>query len=176
MPVFKAYDVRGSYPAEIDESLAERLGGAVVRFLKARRIAVGRDVRLSAPSIAAAVAKGAGCEVVDIGLCTTPMLYFAVGKLGLDGGLMVTASHNPPDDIGFKICRERAFPVGEPSGLKDIEKLSREEPPKGPGAGVEPVDIVPDYRRHLLGFIRGPLRPLRIVVDTANGAVGVHFE
>src|ERR1041384_8393641 len=110
MPVFKAYDVRGKYPGEINEDLAERLGAATVRFLKARRVAVGRDVRLSAPSIAQAVARGAGCEVIDIGLSTTPMLYFAVGHLELDGGVMVTASHNPPEDSGFKVCRERAFP------------------------------------------------------------------
>src|ERR1041384_42316 len=126
MPVFKAYDVRGKYPGEINEDLAERLGAATVRFLKARRIAVGRDVRLSAPSIAQAVARGAGCEVIDIGLSTTPMLYFAVGHLELDGGVMVTASHNPPEDIGFKVCRERAFPIGEKTGLKEIEKLCAE--------------------------------------------------
>ena len=147
MPVFKAYDVRGKYPNEIDESLAERLGGAVVRFLKARRIAVGRDVRLSAPAIAAAVAKGAGCEVVDIGLCTTPMLYFAVGSLGLDGGVMVTASHNPPEDIGFKICREKAFPIGEKTGLKEIERLAAEKAPGG--SKITPRSLQSDYRAHL---------------------------
>jgi phosphomannomutase len=173
MPVFKAYDVRGSYPAEIDESLAERLGGAVARFLKARRIAVGRDVRLSAPSIAAAVAKGAGCEVVDIGLCTTPMLYFAVGKLGLDGGVMVTASHNPPGDIGFKICREKAFPIGEKTGLKEIEAMAAQK--AAGGSTIRPLSIQADYRAHLLRQIEAAPR-MKIAVDTAHGAVGAHFD
>jgi phosphomannomutase len=173
MLVFKAYDVRGRYPSEIDESLAERLGGAVVRFLKARRIAVGRDVRLSAPSIAAAVAKGAGCEVVDIGLCTTPMLYFAVGKLGLDGGVMVTASHNPPGDIGFKICREKAFPIGEKTGLKEIEAMAAEK--AAGGSTIRPLSIQADYREHLRRQIDSAPK-LRIAVDTAHGAVGAHFD
>ena len=173
MPVFKAYDIRGKYPSEIDESLAERLGGAIVRFLKARRIAVGRDVRLSAPSIAAAVAKGAGCEVVDIGLCTTPMLYYAVGSLGLDGGVMVTASHNPPGDIGFKLCRERAFPLSEKTGLKDIEKLCAEKAPGG--STVVPRSVQSDYRAHLRRQIEKAPK-LKIAVDTAHGAVGAHFD
>lgn len=173
MPVFKAYDVRGKYPSEIDEGLAERLGGAVVRFLKARKIAVGRDVRLSAPAIAAAVARGAGCEVVDIGLCTTPMLYFAVGHLGLDGGIMVTASHNPPEDIGFKICRERAFPVGEKTGLKEIEQLARQQ--AGSGSTLRTHAIQADYRAHLRRQIETPPR-LKVAVDTAHGAVGAHFD
>jgi phosphomannomutase len=173
MPVFKAYDVRGKYPNEIDESLAERLGGAVVRFLKARRIAVGRDVRLSAPAIAAALAKGAGCEVVDIGLCTTPMLYFAVGSLGLDGGVMVTASHNPPEDIGFKICREKAFPIGEKTGLKDIERLAAEKAQGG--STIVPRGLQAEYRAHLRRQIEKAPK-LKIAVDTAHGAVGAHFD
>lgn len=173
MAVFKAYDVRGRYPSEIDESFAERLGSSAVRYLGARRIAVGRDVRLSAPSIAAAVAKGAGCEVVDIGLCTTPMLYFAVGHLGLDGGIMVTASHNPPQDIGFKICRERAFPVGERTGLKEIEKM-HPEAPRG-GSRVTTRSVVSEYRDHIRRHVPKVPR-LRVAVDTAHGAVGVHFD
>jgi phosphomannomutase len=173
MPVFKAYDVRGKYPSEINESLAERLGSATVRFLKARRIAVGRDVRLSAPAIAAAVARGAGCEVVDVGLCTTPMLYFAVGHLGLDGGIMVTASHNPPGDIGFKICRERAFPIGEKTGLREIERMCA-EPPAG-GSRVASRTIIEEYRVHLRRHVeKAPA--LKVAVDTAHGAVGAHFD
>jgi phosphomannomutase len=185
MGVFKAYDVRGKYPSEIDESLALRLGAAVVQFLKAKRIAIGRDVRTSAPAIASAVAVGArsaGAEVVDIGLCTTPMTYFAVGSLGLDGGIMVTASHNPPDYIGFKICREKAAPIGEATGLKDIEKLALSPssaptlPPSSVSASKEPHALLPEYRRHLLQYVGKSLRPLRVVVDTANGAVGTIFE
>ena len=173
MGVFKAYDVRGKYGSEIDEGLAERLGSATVRFLKAKRIAVGRDVRLSAPSIAAAVAKGAGCEVVDIGLCTTPMLYFAVGHLGLDGGIMVTASHNPPGDIGFKVCRERAFPIGQDTGLQEIEKLSAERPAGGSRIVQRPMADA--YREHLRRFVT-KTPTIKVAVDTAHGAVGAHFD
>jgi phosphomannomutase len=173
MPVFKAYDVRGKYGAEIDEAFAARLGSAVVRFLGARRIAVGRDARLSAPSIAAALAEGAGAEVVDVGLCTTPLLYFAVGHLGLDGGVMVTASHNPPGDIGFKICRARAAPVGERTGLKEIEALSAQAP--AGGSRISRVDLLPDYRTHLRRHLSVPPRG-KIVVDAANGAVGPVFD
>ena len=173
MSVFKAYDIRGRYGDEIDEAFAERLGSAVGRFLGARRLAVGRDVRLSAPSIAAALARGASCEIVDIGLCTTPMLYFAVGSLGLDGGVMVTASHNPPGDIGFKICRAQARPVGRDTGLIDIERLAA-EPPAGGSVRVA-KDVVADYRRHLRAHLSAPPR-LRLAVDTAHGSVGAHFD
>ena len=173
MPVFKAYDLRGRYPDEIDEAFAERLGGAIVRFLKAKRIAVGRDVRLSAPAIAAALARGAGCEVVDIGMCTTPMLSFAVGHLGLDGGVMVTASHNPPQDIGFKICRERAFPLSEKTGLKEVEALMAQSAPGG--STLTRRDVQADYRTHLRRALEKAPK-LKIAVDTAHGAVGPHFD
>jgi phosphomannomutase len=173
MPIFKAYDVRGAYPTEIDEALAERVGGAVARFLGAKRIAVGRDARASAPAVAAAVARGAACEVVDIGLCTTPLLYFAVGHLGLDGGIMVTASHNPPGDIGFKICRERAQPVGERSGLKEVERLSAQPSPGG--SRIRTLDLSAEYRSHLLRSL--PKTPrLKIAVDGAHGSVGPVFD
>jgi len=173
MPVFKAYDLRGRYPDEIDEAFAERLGGAIVRFLKAKRIAVGRDVRLSAPAIAAALSRGAGCEVVDIGMCTTPMLSFAVGHLGLDGGVMVTASHNPPQDIGFKICREGAFPLSEKTGLKEVEALMAQPAPGG--STLTRRDVQADYRTHLRRTLKKAPK-LKIAVDTAHGAVGPHFD
>jgi len=177
MGIFKAYDVRGRYPNEIDEAFALRLGRATARFLGAKRMAVGRDVRRSAPAVAKAVIDGlagTGVEVLDLGLCTTPMLYFAVGSLGLDGGVMVTASHNPPDDIGFKICRERAFPVGERTGLKDIERTIDEPAPDARGT-CKPHNIVPAYRQHLHRFV-GKIRPLAVAVDCANGCVGAHFD
>lgn len=173
MGIFKAYDIRGKYPGEIDETFAERLGGAVARFLGAKRIAVGHDARLSGPSIAQAVCRGAGCEVVHIGMCTTPMLSFAVGHLGLDGGIMVTASHNPPQDIGFKICREKAQPVGERTGLKDIQKLS-EQPAPG-GSKVVPRSVQKEYREHLRPRVTA-VPKIKVVVDAAHGAVGPHFD
>ncbi|MBI2931928.1 MAG: phosphomannomutase/phosphoglucomutase [Planctomycetes bacterium] len=177
MGIFKAYDVRGRYPTEIDEAFARRLGRAVAAFLNAKTMAVGRDVRKSAPAIAKAVLEGlqaGGVEVLDLGLCTTPMLYYAVGSLELGGGVMITASHNPPDDIGFKICRERAFPIGERTGLKDLERLVNQPAPERRGS-VRPIDIVPAYRAHLRRFI-GKIRPMTVAVDTANGCVGAHFD
>ncbi len=173
MGIFKAYDVRGKYPGEINEEFAERLGGAVARFLGARRIAVGHDARISAPSIADAAAKGAGCEVVHIGLCTTPMLSFAVGHLDLDGGIMVTASHNPPDDIGFKICRRKAAPVGERTGLQEIRNLS-EQPAPG-GSKIVRRELVNEYREHLRGKLAS-VPDMKVVVDTAHGSVGPYFD
>src|SRR5881397_3593475 len=113
--VFKAYDVRGIYPGELDEAGAEAIGRAYVEQFEPRRIAVGRDMRLSSPSMAEAAMRGAadgGAEVVDIGIVGTEMLYFAVGELGLDGGIEVTASHNPKEYNGMKIVRGGALPVG----------------------------------------------------------------
>src|SRR5262245_31880733 len=179
MPAFKAYDVRGRYPDEINDALAERIGFWTVKLLKARTLGIGRDVRMSAPAVAGAAARGAcaaGARVLDFGVVTTPMTWYAVGHLRLDGGIMVTASHNPPPDIGFKICREGAFPIGERTGLKQLESMVRGPlAPASPAGVAETVSIVDEYRKHLRRFV-GQLRPLRIAVDTANGCVGVHFD
>ena len=121
--VFKAYDVRGIYPAEMDEDGARAIGRAYVEQFEPKRIAVGRDMRVSSPTMAAAVIEGAasaGAEVVDIGLVGTEMVYAAVGGMGLDGGIQVTASHNPKEYTGMKIVRRGALPVGGDSGLLDI--------------------------------------------------------
>ena len=121
--VFKAYDVRGIYPEELDEEGAYAIGRAYVQQFEPRRIAVGRDMRLSSPQMAAAVMRGAadeGAEVLDLGLVGTEMVYFAVGELELDGGIMVTASHNPKEYTGMKIVRRGALPVGGESGLLDV--------------------------------------------------------
>ena len=121
--VFKAYDVRGIYPAELDEAGAEAIGRAYVEQFEPERIAVGRDMRLSSPTMQEAVIRGAtaaGCDVLDIGLVGTEMVYFAVGSLGLEGGIMVTASHNPKEYTGMKIVRRGALPVGGESGLLDV--------------------------------------------------------
>lgn len=180
MGIFKAYDIRGKVPAELDEALARKIGSATARFLRARTLVVGRDVRLSSPSIAAAAAEGicdAGCDVVDIGLCTTPMTYFAVGRYGYDGAAMTTASHNPPEYNGFKISREKAVPLSEDTGIRDIERLVRSgdlAPALRRGTRTS-RDIRADYVRHVLSFARD-IRPLKIVVDTANGCVGTIFQ
>src|SRR6266704_2852878 len=121
--VFKAYDVRGIYPGEIDEEGAYAIGRGYVEQFEPRRIAVGRDMRVSSPSIAAAAIRGAaeaGADVLDLGLIGTEMLYFAVGELGLDGGMTITASHNPKEYTGMKIVRRGALPVGGESGLLDV--------------------------------------------------------
>ena len=126
--VFKAYDIRGIYPVELDEDGAYAIGRAYVQQFEPRRIAVGRDMRLSSPEIAAAVMRGAadeGAEVLDLGLVGTEMVYFAVGELELDGGVMVTASHNPKEYTGMKIVRRGALPVGGESGLLDVRDRAR---------------------------------------------------
>lgn len=181
MSIFKAYDIRGLYPDQIDESMAQRVGHGTALALEAnsegKTIAVGHDVRASAPSISQAVIEGlqrAGTNVVDIGLCTTPMLNYAVGKLQLDGGIMVTASHNPPEWIGFKICREKAIPLGEGTGLEMVREQT--ETPLGNGKGnLEQKNIVPDYRNHIRSFLKD-IPKIKAVVDCANGAVAAHFD
>ncbi|HPG27584.1 MAG TPA: phosphomannomutase/phosphoglucomutase, partial [Myxococcota bacterium] len=126
MPIFKAYDIRGVVPDELDARQAYAIGRAVAVFVGASPIAVGRDARVHSPELAGALVDGIrdeGCDVIDLGLVATPMLYFGVESLGARAGVMVTASHNPGEYNGFKICREHAIPVGEATGLKDIEAL-----------------------------------------------------
>src|SRR5712671_5635292 len=120
---FKAYDVRALYPSEVDEQGAYAIGRAYVEQFEPKRIAVGRDMRLSSPTMANAVREGAadgGADVLDVGLVGTEMVYFAVGELGLDGGIAVTASHNPKEYTGMKIVRRGALPVGGESGLLEV--------------------------------------------------------
>jgi phosphomannomutase len=177
--VFKAYDIRGVYPDELDEAGAEAIGCAYVEQFEPRRIAVGRDMRLSGETMQAAAMRGAaaaGADVLDLGLIGTEMLYFAVGELGLDGGLTVTASHNPKQYTGMKIVRRGALPVGGESGLLDVRDraMSRDQVP-GPGASghVEPYDIWPAYVDRVLSFVDvSAIGPLRVVIDAANGMAG----
>src|SRR3954468_12667357 len=176
--VFKAYDVRGIYPDELDEDGAYAIGRAYVQQFEPRRIAVGRDMRLSSPQMAAEVMRGAaseGAEVLDLGLVGTEMVYFAVGSLELDGGIMVTASHNPKEYTGMKIVRRGALPVGGESGLLDIrDRAVTVADVKGGGEErVTPHDIWPAYVDRVLAFIDvSSLRPLKVVIDAANGMAG----
>jgi phosphomannomutase len=176
--VFKAYDVRGIYPDELDEEGAYAIGRAYVQQFKPRRIAVGRDMRLSSPQIAASVMRGAadeGAEVLDLGLVGTEMVYFAVGELALDGGIAVTASHNPKEYTGMKIVRRGALPVGGESGLLDVrDKALAVTDRKGGGdERVKKVDIWPAYVDRVLSFIdASALAPLKVVLDAANGMAG----
>ncbi|MDQ3992447.1 MAG: phosphomannomutase/phosphoglucomutase, partial [Actinomycetota bacterium] len=182
--VFKAYDVRGVYPTELDEEGAYAIGRAYVEEFEPRRIAVGRDMRLSAPAMANAAIDGAaagGADVVDIGMVGTEMLYFAVGELGLDGGVAVTASHNPKEYTGMKIVRRGALPVGGESGLLEIreravsladvsEGLSLRHGSRGQ---VTQHDVYPAFVERVLSFVDvGRIRPLRVVIDAANGMAG----
>jgi phosphomannomutase len=178
--VFKAYDVRGIYPSELDEEGARAIGRAYVEQFSPARIAVGRDMRLSSPSMAAAVIEGAaeaGAEVLDIGLVGTEMVYFAVGSLGLDGGIMVTASHNPKEYTGMKIVRAGALPVGGDSGLLDVAARAvsgGQSVGPGPSGHVESHDIWPAYVDRVMSFVDvSAIRPLKVVVDAANGMAGV---
>jgi phosphomannomutase len=178
--VFKAYDVRGVYPDELDEEGAYAIGRAYVEEFEPRRIAVGHDMRLSSPVMTDAVMRGAaesGADVVELGLVGTEMVYFAVGELGLDGGIAVTASHNPKEYTGMKIVRRGALPVGGDSGLLDIR--SRAASGSGARHGTGPVgtishqDIWPAFVERVLSFIDvSSLEPLRVVIDAANGMAG----
>jgi phosphomannomutase len=178
--VFKAYDVRGIYPEELDEEGAYAIGRAYVEEFEPRRIAVGHDMRLSSPVMTEAVMRGAaesGADVIDLGLVGTEMVYFAVGELGLDGGIAVTASHNPKEYTGMKIVRRGALPVGGDSGLLDIRARAisdagaRHE--TGPVGTITQEDIWPAFVERVLSFIDvSALKPLRVVIDAANGMAG----
>ena len=177
--VFKAYDVRGIYPAEIDEDGARAIGRAFVEEFGPKRIAVGHDMRVSSPGMAEAAIAGAaeaGADVLELGLVGTEMVYFAVGELGLDGGIAVTASHNPKDYTGLKIVREGALPVGGESGLLEIRDraMTGDSPASGPKGTVEPYDLWPGYVERVLSFVDPKaIEPLKIVIDAANGMGGV---
>src|SRR5689334_16610060 len=176
--VFKAYDVRGIHPGDLDEAGAYAIGRGYVQQFEPRRIAVGRDMRLSSPQMAAALMRGAadeGADVLDLGLVGTEMLYFAVGELGLEGGVMVTASHNPKEYTGMKIVRRGALPVGGESGLLDVrDRALRAGDAPAPGGGtVTPYDIWPAYVERVLSFVDvSAIRPLKVVIDAANGMAG----
>jgi phosphomannomutase len=177
--VFKAYDVRGIYPDDLDEAGAYAIGRAYVEQFEPRRIAVGRDMRISSPQMAAAVIRGAadaGAEVLDLGLVGTEMVYFAVGELGLDGGIEVTASHNPKEYTGMKIVRRGALPVGGESGLLDVRDraVTIDESASGVAEGrVSAYDIWPAYVDRVMSFVDvSALRPLKVVIDAANGMAG----
>ncbi len=176
--VFKAYDVRGIYPDEMDEAGAEAIGRAYVEQFEPRKIAVGRDMRLSSPTMQEAVMRGAaaaGAEVLDIGLVGTEMVYYAVGSLGLEGGIMVTASHNPKEYTGMKIVRRGALPVGGESGLLDVRDRAVSDTAYSAAktATVQPYDIWPEYIDRVMSFVDvSTIKPLKVVIDAANGMAG----
>jgi len=175
--VFKAYDVRGLYPSQLDEDGAYRIGRAYVEHFEPHALAIGRDMRLSSPSMAAAAIEGAadgGADVVDIGRVGTEMLYHAVAELTLDGGICVTASHNPKEYSGMKIVRRGALPVGGDSGLAEIRRGAEgEQGPVGRRGRIRQEDVWPSFVAKVLSFVDPTaIRPLRIVADAANGMAG----
>jgi phosphomannomutase len=179
---FKAYDIRGRIPDELNEDLVHDIARAFAAFLKPRKVVVGRDIRLSSPGMSRALCRGlneVGVDVVDIGLCGTEEVYFATAHLGLDGGVMVTASHNPSDFNGLKLVRNEARPISADTGLKDIERnvLEKSFGTAAARGSTESVDIRPDYIRHLLGYVnRDDLKPYKLVTNAGNGGAGVVID
>jgi phosphomannomutase len=176
---FKAYDVRGRVPEELDEDIAYRIGRGYAAFVKPRVVAVGRDIRASSPALTAAIIKGltdSGVDVLDIGIGGTELSYFATFSRKLDGGIMVTASHNPPNYNGMKFVREGSRPISADTGLQDIRALAERNefgPPAAARGKVTHADIKPEYIEHLLSYVDPKaLAPLKIVVNAGNGGAG----
>ena len=176
--IFKAYDVRGIYPDEFDESIARKLGNAFVHYTAASALVVGRDMRPSSEPLVAAFIEGAtlaGADVTDLGLTSTDLVYFASGRLDAPGA-MFTASHNPAQYNGVKLCKAGAAPVGEQSGLVQIkEMVASGVTSRGEVAGkVERVDMLEEFGAHVRSFVdTSRLRPLKVIADTANGMGGL---
>ena len=183
--VFKAYDIRGLYGTEMDETTAEEIGRAFARVLGRLRgkepgelrVGLGRDMRLTAPAMSAAVREGLiaeGAEVLDAGMVATEMLYHLVGSRELDGGAMVTASHNPKAYTGVKLVREGALALSGDAGIGDVRREIEDGLGEAPGGGsAEDVDVWDEYRAHVLSFIDpGKVRPMKVVVDGGNGMAG----
>ena len=178
--IFKAYDVRGLYPSEIDEEAARQIGRAFVAYLGAERIAVSRDMRLSSPSLTRAFIDGAtaqGANVVDYGMMGTDMLYFAVARDKHDGGVQITASHNPKEYNGIKMVRREAFPLSGDEGIGDIRDMivaGRLPPETGRKGRVSQMEVLDDYVRHVRSFIDPSIiKPFNVVLDAGSGMAGL---
>jgi phosphomannomutase len=175
---FKAYDIRGIVPTEVNEDMAYKLGRSFSQMLKAKTCVVGHDIRLTGETLSAAVVKGLreeGTNVIDIGQCGTEMIYFATAHLKTDGGIMITASHNPANYNGMKLVREGSRPISADTGLKDIEKMVEEGTfPTAEQTGTYTKhNIMPEYIEHLLTYVDvAELKPLKLVVNPGNGGAG----
>ena len=177
---FKAYDIRGKLGEELNEDIAWRIGRAYGEFVKPKTIVLGGDVRLTSESLKMALAKGlrdAGVDVLDIGLSGTEEIYFATFHLGVDGGIEVTASHNPMENNGMKLVREGARPISGDTGLRDVQRLAEANdfpPVKEKERGsYQKIDLRDAYIDHLLGYIDvANLKPLKLVINSGNGAAG----
>jgi len=175
---FKAYDVRGRVPQELNEEIAFKIGQAYASFLKAREVVVGYDIRLSSPALSAALSRGltaCGADVLDIGQCGTEEVYFATGALNTDGGIMVTASHNPAEYNGMKFVRRQARPISSDTGLLEIQKMVQDNAfIKASESGVVRRSAIrKQYIDHILSYIdAASLKPLTVVVNAGNGCAG----
>jgi phosphomannomutase len=180
---FKAYDIRGRIPDELNEALAYQVGQSYAGFVKPKRVAVGRDIRATSNTLAQALISGltdSGVDVADIGLCGTEGVYYATYAERLDGGIMVTASHNPPDYNGMKFVREQSRPISSDTGLKDMAAMieGARLPPRAATPGkASPLDTNASYLKHLLGYIQGSkLRRLKVVTNAGNGGAGLVLD
>ncbi len=176
MGIFKAYDIRGKVPSELDAAKARDIGHAFALLIGGKRLLVGRDMRTHSPQIAGAVIDGirdAGCDVLSIGLASTPMTYFAIGSSDVDGGLCVTASHNPGEYNGMKLCSRGARPISAANGILDIERMCREGLPKPVAmrGKLEEKDLLSAYTAHVAGFARKGLEA-KVAIDASNGMAG----
>ncbi len=176
---FKAYDIRGKVPSELNNELAYKVGRAFAKFLNAEKVVIGRDVRKSSPELSQSLTKGlndAGCSVIDLGLCGTEMVYFATPFFDADGGIMITASHNPPEYNGLKFVKKGSLPMGYSSGLNVIEKMILDDDigeistKKG---DIQSREVMRDFIENLSRFYNpAKIKPYRVVVNAGNGCVG----
>ncbi len=177
---FKAYDIRGIVPDELNRELVYKIGRAITKFIDAKLIVIGKDVRKSSPELSQALAEGicdAGSDVRDIGLCGTEMIYFATPFLNADGGIMITASHNPPQYNGLKFVKRGSVPMGYDTGLREIEKMILEnnlgELSKQKGSLIQ-KDVMNDFINHLNRFFKpDKIKPFKVVVNAGNGCAGL---
>ncbi len=177
---FKAYDIRGQLGTELNEEIAYRIGRAYAAFLKPKQVVIGGDMRLSTESLKQSLARGlceSGVDVIDIGLCGTEEIYFATSHLQTDGGIMVTASHNPKDYNGMKLVREQSKPISGDTGLNEIEELVRlnqfSAAVESEQGSYQQVSTLDAYIEHLLGYItHDAIKPLKLVVNAGNGVAG----
>lgn len=179
IPGFKAYDIRGKVPSELNTDIAYKVGRAFVKLYDAKKVVIGRDVRISSPELSEALTSGlndAGCDVIDLGMCGTEMIYFSTPFFDADGGVMITASHNPPEYNGLKFVKKGSVPMGYDSGLKDIEKmiladdLGEIAEPKG---DLKSVDIMKEFIDSLDKFYNSKtMKPYTVVVNAGNGCIG----
>jgi len=177
MSIFKAYDVRGTVPDQLNPDVAYRFGIAAAKYFQQPEIVVGRDMRLSGDEIFQALARGirhCGSDVIDVGVVDSPHIYYVVGTHGYRAGIMITASHNPPHYNGFKLCRDRAIPISYDTGLNKIEEIYNANPrgAADPNGTIKTRDCYAEYIAYLQKTVTAPLAPLKLVIDAGNGMAG----